>query len=245
MQSKEIEKKQPFLEHLLELRSCLIKAFTGWLVAAIFIYVFSDEILEFIINPLRPYLDSEAKVYFRGLADVFSIQIKLSAILGFILSSPYIIYQLWVFIAPGLYPHEKKWLSYTIIFTSFSFLTGALTAYYLFLPFLLNFFYSFGEKFLVFKPYLKEYISFLLKILLLFGLFFQVPSIIFLLNKLNIFSLEQIKNFRPYAIILSFVFSGLITTGVDPLNQILIALPLTILYEIGILLIKLTNLRRR
>ncbi|MFN3921687.1 MAG: twin-arginine translocase subunit TatC, partial [Caldimicrobium sp.] len=74
MQNKDLEKKQTFIEHLLELRSCLIKAFIGWMVAAVFVYVFSDKILEFIITPLRPYLDSESKVYFRGLADVFSTQ---------------------------------------------------------------------------------------------------------------------------------------------------------------------------
>ncbi len=244
MDEKDLEQKQSFFEHLIELRSCIIKALIGWIISAVLVYLFADEILEFIINPLRPYLGKEEKVYFQGLADVFSTQIKLSAILGFIIGSPYIIYQMWVFVAPGLYPYEKRWLKKIILFTSFSFIVGALVAFYLFVPFLLKFFYSFGEKFLVFKPYLKEYISFLLKTLLLFGLFFQVPSIIFLLNKLDIVRIEQLTNFRPYAIILNFLFASLITTGVDPLYQILIALPLTILYEVGILLIKISNLRR-
>ncbi len=244
MDEKDLEQKQSFFEHLIELRSCITKALIGWIISAVLVYLFADEILEFIINPLRPYLGKEEKIYFKGLADVFSTQIKLSAILGFIIGSPYIIYQMWVFVAPGLYPHEKRWLKKIILFTSFSFIIGALVAFYLFVPFLLKFFYSFGEKFLVFKPYLKEYISFLLNTLLLFGLFFQVPSIIFLLNKLDIVRIEQLTNFRPYAIILNFLFASLITTGVDPLYQILIALPLTILYEVGILLIKISNLRR-
>ncbi|MFN3568511.1 MAG: twin-arginine translocase subunit TatC, partial [Caldimicrobium sp.] len=95
MTGKDFEKKQPFIEHLIELRACIIKAFIGWGVTSILVYVFSDEILEFIINPLRPYLGSEHKVYFRGFADVFSTKIKLSVILGFVLGSPYIIYQIW------------------------------------------------------------------------------------------------------------------------------------------------------
>lgn len=238
------EKKQPFIEHLIELRSCLIKAFLGWIIASILVYLYSDNILEFLINPLRPYLPSSQKVYFKTLPEVFSNEIKISAILGFIIGSPFIFYQLWSFVAPGLYPHEKKWIKITVVFSSFSFLIGDLVAYYLFLPFILKFFYSFGEQFLIFKPYLKEYINFLLKIFLIFGIFFQVPSVIFLLNKLEIVNLEQLKKFRPYAIILSFVFASIITTGVDPLYQILLALPLTVLYEIGIILIKLTTLRR-
>lgn len=242
--SEVIEKKQPFLEHLLELRSCLIRAFFGWLVASIVVYLYTDTILEFLINPLRPYLTGEPKVYFKTLPEVFSNQIKLAVILGFILGSPYIIYQLWKFIAPGLYPHEKRWLKSALILSSFSFLAGALTAFYLFLPFILKFLYSFGEQFLTFKPYLKEYINFLLKILLLFGLFFQIPSVILLIHKLELVSLQQLKNFRPYAIVLSFVIASIATAGFDPLNQILLALPLTALYEISIILIKISNLRR-
>ena len=238
------EKKQPFFEHLIELRACLIKAFIGWVVASILVYLYSDNILEFLINPLRPYLTLSHKVYFKSLTEVFVYEFKISVIIGFVIGSPFILYQLWTFIAPGLYPHEKKWIKLTVIISSFFFLLGDLVAYYLFLPFILKFFYSFGEKFLVFKPYLKEYIDFLLKILLIFGIFFQIPSIIFLLNKLGIVSLDQLKKFRPYAIILSFLVSSILTAGGDPLYQILLALPLTVLYEVGIILSKLIPLRR-
>lgn len=244
MEKNYIETKQSFIEHLLELRKCLIKAFFGWFISALIVYLFIDKVLEFVINPIRPYLTEDSKIYFRGLTDVFSTQIKISAILGFVLGSPYIIYQMWLFVAPGLYSYEKKWLKFIIFLTSFFFLVGTLIAYFLFIPFLLKFFYSFGEKFLIFKPYLKEYISFLLKTLFIFGLFFQVPLVVFFLNKIGIVTLDQLKHFRPYAIILSFIFSGLLTTSIDPLYQIIIALPLTILYEIGILLIKIFALRR-
>ncbi|MCS7199259.1 MAG: twin-arginine translocase subunit TatC [Caldimicrobium sp.] len=238
------DKKQPFIEHLLELRACLIKAFLGWIVSCIVVYIFTDQIIEFLINPLKPFLKEEAKVYFKTLPEVFANQIKISVILGFVIGSPYIIYQLWLFVAPGLYPQEKRWLKSALILSSFSFLIGAVTAFFLFLPFILKFLHSFGAQFLVFKPYLKEYINFLLKILVIFGIFFQVPSIIFLLYKMDIVSLEQLKRFRPYAIVLSFILASVITTGIDPLNQILLALPLTGLYEIGIMIIKIHNLRR-
>jgi len=236
-------KKQPFIEHLIELRSCLIKAFVGWIICSVLVYIYSDKILEFLINPLRPYLTTQ-KIYFKGLAEVFSNEIKISAILGFIIGSPYIIYQLWSFVAPGLYPHEKRWVKKIIFVSSFFFLLGDLLAYYLFLPFILNFFYSFGSQFLTFKPYLKEYIDFLLKIFIIFGIFFQIPAVIYILKSLEIVSLEDLKRFRPYAVILSFVIASILTSGSDPIYLILLALPLTFLYETGIILVKLTNIRR-
>lgn len=238
-----LEKKQTFIEHLIELRSCLIKAFLGWVIASVLVYFYSDHILEFLIHPLRPYL-VEKKIFFKTLPEVFSNEIKIAVILGFIVGSPYIIYQLWSFIAPGLYPHEKKWLKGALFMSSFSFLLGDLFAFYIFLPFILKFFYSFGTQFLMFKPYLKEYINFLLKILLIFGLFFQTPSIIFFIQKLGIVTIEQLKGFRPYAIILSFILASIITAGADPIYQILLALPLTVLYEIGIILTKISKIRR-
>ncbi len=243
MSEAALEKKQSFVEHLLELRSCLIKAFLGWIIASILVYLYSDNILEFLINPLRPYL-ADKKLFFKTLPEVFSNQVKIAVILGLIIGSPYIIYQLWIFIAPGLYPHEKKWLKGALFMSSFSFLIGDLIAFYFFLPFILKFFYSFGSQFLIFKPYLKEYINFLLKLFLIFGLFFQTPSIIFFIHKLGIATLDQLKAFRPYAIILSFVLASILTAGADPIYQILLALPLTILYEIGIILIKITQFRR-
>ncbi|MCS7150724.1 MAG: twin-arginine translocase subunit TatC [Caldimicrobium sp.] len=238
------EKKQPFIEHLLELRITLIRALVGWLISSIVVYIYTDHIIEFLINPLRPFLKEAPKVYFKTLPEVFSNQIKISVILGFILGSPYIIYQIWKFIAPGLYPQEKKWLKAAIILSSFSFLIGDIVAFFLFLPFILKFLYSFGEQFLVFKPYLREYINFLLKILLTFGIFFQIPSVIFLIYKMEMVSLAQLKSFRPYAVIISFILASIVTTGFDPLNQILLALPLTVLYEVGIILIKIYNIRR-
>lgn len=239
------EKKQPFIEHLLELRSCLIKALIAWLVASIVVYIFSDRVIEFLLNPLRPFVSVNQKVYFKTLPEVFSNKLKLSAILGFILGSPYIFYQLWIFVAPGLYSHERRWIKIAFFMSSLSFLVGALTAFYLFIPFILKFLYSFGERFLIFKPYLGEYINFLLKLLLLFGIFFQVPSLIYTLHKIGIVELQQLKHFRPYAIIIAFIFSSIITSGFDPVNLLLLALPLTFLYEVGIILIKLDPFKRR
>lgn len=239
------KKRQPFIEHLLELRSCLIRALVCWTIVSIIVYVYSDRVIEFFLDPLRPYLAEEHKVYFKTLPEVFANKLKLSVILGFILGSPYIIYQLWIFVAPGLYPHERRWVKIAFFLSSLSFLLGALTAYYLFLPFILNFLYSFGERFLTFKPYLGEYINFLLRLLLLFGILFQIPTLVYVLERVGIVELDQLKKFRPFAVILAFIISGILTTGIDPVNQLLLAIPLTALYEVGIILIKLDPFKRR
>ncbi len=236
------DKKQPLTDHLIELRGCIIKAFVGWSISAVISYIFAEKIINFLVLPLEKVASSS--VFFRTFPEVFSVYIKLSIIMGFIIGSPYIIYQLWSFIAPGLYPHEKKWVKSALVLTCFSFIIGDLVAYYIFLPFILKFFYSFGEKFLTFKPFLKEYISFSLKVFIIFGILFQIPSFLLMLSLFGIADYEKLKKFRPYAIILSFLISAILTSGADPLNQILLALPLTVLYEVGIILVRLSKFKK-
>ena len=240
------DKKQTFVEHLLELRSCLIKAFIFWVVSSILVYIFAEKVIEFLTQPLYHILPpKDQHIFFKTSPEVFTIYLKLSIILGFIVGSPLILYQLWSFVAPGLYPHEKKWVKSAIFLTCFAFLIGDILAYYLFLPFILKFFYSFGERFLIFKPFLKEYVSFVLKIFIIFGVIFQVPSLMLLLSLLDLVDYEQFKKFRPYAIVISFLIAAVLTTSIDPLNQILLALPLTILYEVGIILTRFVKIKKR
>ncbi|NPA40622.1 MAG: twin-arginine translocase subunit TatC [Thermodesulfobacteria bacterium] len=239
------ELKQSFVDHLVELRGCLVKAFIGWAVGAIIAYILSPKIIQVFLYPLFKAIPREHIIYFRTFPEVFSTYLKLGIIVGFIIGSPYILYQLWNFIAPGLYPHEQKWVKLTVFLTCFSFLIGDLVAYFLFLPYLLKFLYSFGERFLVFKPFLTEYINFILKFFVFAGVIFQLPAFMILLAKLELVGLEEFSKFRPYAIILSFVIAAVVTGGADPLTQILIALPLTLLYEVGIILVRLVQIKSK
>ncbi|HAA84408.1 MULTISPECIES: twin-arginine translocase subunit TatC [Thermodesulfobacterium] len=239
-QIKEVEeKKLSLIEHLLELRACLIKAFIGWVIASVIAYFLADHIIDLLLKPLMKAIPQQNYVFFRTFPEVFASYLKLSIITGFIFGSPYIFYQLWSFIAPGLYPHEQKWVKTAVFLTSFAFILGDLLAYFFFLPFILKFLYSFGEKFLVFKPFLKDYISFCLRFFLIIGAVFQIPSFMVLLNRLEIVNYEGFKKFRPYAILLAFFISAILTGGGDPFNQIILAIPLTLLYETGIILIRL------
>lgn len=244
-ESVEEFKKQTLVEHLIELRNCLIKSFIGWAIGAVVSYFSAEYIINFLLLPLYKIASPDPKVFFRIFPEVFLVYLKLSIIVGFIISSPYIFYQIWLFISPGLYPQEKKWIKSAVFLTCFSFLIGDFLAYFIFLPAILKFLYSFGEKFLVFKPFLNEYISFVLKFFIIFGILFQIPPFLFLLSKLGLITSSQLKNFRPYAIILAFLISAIITSGPDPLNQLLLAIPLTLLYEVGIILVKLGEFKKK
>ncbi len=242
-QKEEVQfKEQPFIEHLLELRSCLIRIFIIWVIFAIFVYIFSKKIIYLLTLPLYKILPSaDRQIFFRTFPEVFTTYLKLSIIGGFIAGSPLIFYEFWKFIAPGLYPHEKRILKLTVFLGCSAFLIGDIFAYFIFLPAIFKFFYSFGSEFLVFKPFLKEYINFVLKLFIFFGVLFQMPAVMVLLEKAGIVSYESFKKLRPYIIVLIFFISAVVTTSPDPLNQLLIAIPLTILYEIGIILIRITN----
>ncbi|NAZ30003.1 MAG: twin-arginine translocase subunit TatC [Caldimicrobium sp.] len=232
-----LEKKQPFWEHLIELRFRLIRAFIAWVLGSILAYVYSDDLISLLINPLQKILPpSQHLVYFKTLPEVFSVQIKLSLICGFFIGSPYIFYQIWLFVAPGLYPHEKKLAKLVFFLSSFAFIIGILVAYFFFLPALIYYLYSFGERFLQFKPYLSEYINFVLKLFIFIGASFQLPTALVVLTKLSIVSKETLKKTRPYAILASFIASAFLTPSTDPVNQILLALTLTFLFELGIFL---------
>ncbi|MCS7278884.1 MAG: twin-arginine translocase subunit TatC [Thermodesulfobacteriaceae bacterium] len=241
---EEIEDKKSFLFHLIELRSCIIKAFLGWIFFSILVYLKVEEIIEFLLRPLYESFYVEKVIFFKTFPEVFSIYIKIALIGGFILGSPYIFFQFWNFIAPGLYFYEKRWIKKAFLLTCFAFLFGSSLAYFVFLPFIMKILYSLGESFLVFKPLLTDYITFVLKMFLLFGIVFQLPSFLLFLFSVKLINSHLLRLYRGYFIILFFLVSALITSSKDPLDQILLGLFLTILYEVSIILIKIVEVRR-
>ncbi len=239
-----LEHKKSFISHLIELRACLIKAFVSWVIASILVYLKIESTIAFLLKPLYKNLPLEEVIFFKTFTEVFSLYIKIAIIGGFILGSPYIFYQLWNFVAPGLYSHEKKWIKIAFLLTCFAFLFGTLLAYFAFIPFIIKILSSFGKNFLTFKPFLNEYISFVLKIFILFGIVFQLPSFIFFLFFLQLINSRFLKTYRGYFIIFFFLISAIVTSSSDPLNQILLGILLTILYEISIICIKIIEFRR-
>jgi sec-independent protein translocase protein TatC len=169
---------------------------------------------------------------------------KIAFFASLFITSPYIFYQLWKFIAPGLYPRERRYVVPFVIFSSFLFLAGVVFGYFIVLPPAFGFFVSFTTDALKPMISLREYLSFAIKMLLAFGLSFELPVLIFFLAKLGIISSQLLRKQRRYAIVLIFVTAAIITPSPDAVTQILMALPLLILYECSIFIAKFVEKKK-
>ena len=183
-------------------------------------------------------LPKNSHMIFTGLPEAFFIYMKIAFFASLFFTSPYIFYQIWRFIAPGLYPSEKRYVIPFVISSTFLFIAGVLFGYFLALPPAFEFFVAFGTDFL--KPMIsfREYLSFSLKMLLAFGLSFELPVFIFFMAKLGIVNTAMLRKKRRYAILIIFIVAAVLTPSPDAFSQILMAVPLMVLYEISIFLAK-------
>ncbi len=230
----EDDEKIPLTEHLEELRSRLIKSFMAVAVFFAISYAFKEKIFDILVRPLMVVMEAGDTLIFTGLPEAFFTYLKVSFLSGIMFASPVIIYQFWKFVAPGLYENEKK-LFYPIIFMStLCFVGGALFGYYVVFPFGFKFFLGFATESIKPFPSMKEYVSFASKLLLAFGLVFELPLVITFLARIGLVSVEFLKTNRKYALLIFFIFAAILTPP-DVVTQVLMALPLMILYEISII----------
>jgi sec-independent protein translocase protein TatC len=225
---------QPITTHLTELRNRMIKCFIGIGIFFVGSYFFKEELFNILVAPLKKVMNTGDKLIYTGLPEAFFTYIKTSLITGIMLASPIIIYQFWVFIAPGLYKNEKKVLIPIVFLSSFFFLAGSSFGYFLVFPLGFKFFLSFTTDTISALPSMKEYLSFASKLLLAFGLAFELPLVLTFLAKLGIVSVDFLKKKRKYAILLFFL-GGAILTPPDVVTQVMMAVPLMLLYEISII----------
>lgn len=229
------DEKVSFIEHLEELRYRLIVCLLSVLVGTVVAYVFKEEIFRFISEPLLKALPPQDRhLIFTGLLEAFMVYLKASFFAGLMISVPVILYQLWAFISPGLYPQERRLALPFIFFASFFFLGGAVFGYYVVFPYGFQFFVGFSGEFIKPLPSMKEYLSFATFLLLAFGIVFELPIFIFFLAKLGIVHPRTLRKGRRYAIPVIFMASAILTPGPDPVSQCLMAVPLCVLYELGI-----------
>ena len=219
-------------DHLEELRRRLIIALVSVGFFSLLCFFFSDQILEIMIIPIKHYVYS---LYFLSPYEAFMIKIKLSLIVGVIISSPLIFYQLWKFISPGLYISEKEKVLPLVLISTGLFLLGALFAYYGIVPFALNFFLNFQTPSLEPLISIGSYISFFLSFILIFGIVFELPVLLIGLMVLGVIKAEFLKAQRKVVIVAIFVLAAVLTPTVDLITQFLLAVPLWILFELSIL----------
>ena len=230
------EGKSPFTEHLGELRDRLVRSFIAVGIGFAGAYFFKEKLFEFLTAPLIIAMgeNGNAQMIFTGLPEAFFTYLKVAFLAGLILATPVIFYQFWMFIAPGLYDKEKRLMLPIVFLSTFFFVGGALFGYFIVFPFGFKFFLGFASNIIKPLPSMREYLSFSSKLLLAFGLVFELPLIITFLARLGMVSVEFLKKNRKYALLLFFVAAAILTPP-DVVTQIMMALPLIILYEISII----------
>ncbi len=229
--------KQPFLAHLEELRNRLIVCAIAIGIGFVISYIFSKQLFSFLILPLTEVLPADSHLIFTNLPEMFIAYIKVALIAGIILAIPVIFYELWMFMAPALYRREKGYLIPFVLFSSILFLVGSLFGYLVVFPYSFKFFIGFATEDIQALPSVKQYFSFTIRLLLAFGVVFELPVVVFFMTKIGLITPDSMKRFRKFAILSSFILSAILTPP-DVATQIMMALPIIILYEVSIIISK-------
>jgi sec-independent protein translocase protein TatC len=230
------EGKSPFTEHLGELRDRLVRSFiavgTGFAGA----YFFKEKLFELLTAPLIIAMgeNGNAQMIFTGLPEAFFTYLKVSLLAGIIFATPVLFYEFWMFVSPGLYRTEKKYLLPIVFLSVFFFLLGSSFGYFIVFPYGFKFFLGFATQTIQAMPSMKEYLSFASKMLLAFGFVFELPLVLTFMARMGLVTVPFLKKNRKYALLFFFVGAALITPP-DVVTQVMMALPLMILYEISII----------
>ena len=233
-------KPMPFLDHLEELRWRILKGLSAVIVGAVLCGIFVNDILAALIHPART---EENALVLQTLKPMGMFMVKLEIVLvgGAILALPFLIYQIWIFVAPGLFAGERRFITFVIASSTVCFVLGAILAYWLVIPLAMAFFVGMTVDTGVAPQFdIGMYIGFVLRLLVVFGLVFELPVVTFFLAKMGIATKERMRKGRRYAILVGFVLAAILTPP-DPLSQILMALPLVVLYEISIWIARFVN----
>ena len=226
--------KQPLMAHLLELRNRLLRIFIVVLVVFAALFPFSESLYLYVSEPLREFLPSSSTMIATEVTSPFLTPFKLALVSAMFISMPYILYQLWAFVAPALYKQEKK-VALPLFFTSvILFYAGMAFAYYLVFPLVFLFFTSVAPEGISVMPDIRAYLDFVLKLFMAFGLSFQIPIAVVILSWLGTVNPDNLAKKRPYVFVLCFVV-GMLLTPPDIISQVLLAIPMWLLFEVGIL----------
>ncbi|MBT6305455.1 twin-arginine translocase subunit TatC [Rhodospirillaceae bacterium] len=233
--------KAPLLEHLAELRKRLLVCCVGIIIAFFGFYFVSADIYNFLVHPLALATEGQVgrRMIFTGLHEAFLTQVKVAFFASICFSFPVLSVQIWRFIAPGLYSKEKRAFFPFILATPLFFILGASFVYYMVIPLAWEFFLSFEQSAgngilpMQLEPKVDEYLSLIMRLIIAFGICFELPVLIVLLTKVGLTNSKGLKNKRKYAVLIAFVVAAVITPP-DVISQILLAVPIIVLYEISI-----------
>ena len=236
-EDEEVDREQPLMSHLLELRNRLVRACLSVVVVFLCLSPFMKTIFDFLSKPLMVALPEGAKMLATGVVAPFFVPLKVTLFLAFLLALPYVLYQMWAFIAPGLYKREKR-LVFPILFSSvMMFALGMLYCYFIVFRMVFVFIAGFSPESVNFAPDIDAYFSFVITMFVAFGVTFEVPIVVMVLNRIGAASYEKLAKIRPYVIVGAFVLAAVVTPP-DVMSQCLLAVPLVVIYEVGLWMVK-------
>jgi sec-independent protein translocase protein TatC len=228
--------RMSFLDHLDELRRRLIVSaaavFVGFLVA----FAFINRIFAFIMRPLQQILPEGGKLMYTEPAEAFLLYMKVAALVGLLLAAPVVLWQLWLFIAPGLYANEKRFAIPFVLFSTFFFLAGALFSHYMVFPWAWRFFAGFSTDYMEFRPKIEPVFSLYVRMMLAMGLVFEMPTLVLFLARIGLVTPRFLIRNTKYAVLVIFIVAAVLTPGPDIVSQLLMAGPMTLLYAISIVI---------
>ena len=227
--------EQPFVAHLMELRDRLIKSIVavGVVAAVLAIYPGPGHLYDLLAQPLVAHLPRGATLIATSVISPFMVPLKILLMAAFLIALPVVLYQVWAFVAPGLYSHERRMVLPLVVSSTLLFFSGVAFCYFLVFGRVFAFIQSFAPKSITAAPDIEAYLSFVLTMFLAFGMAFEVPIAVVVLARLGIVSIEQLKHFRGYFIVLAFVVAAVVTPP-DVVSQLALAIPMCLLYEVGI-----------
>jgi sec-independent protein translocase protein TatC len=238
--------QETFLSHLIELRERLVHALIAVAVVfvALFVWPGSGPIYDFLALPLMKALPEGTKMIATGVVTPFLIPVKVTATLAFMVALPYVLYQVWAFVAPGLYEHEKKLALPIVVASTLLFFLGVAFCYYFVFGRVFHFIHEFAPKSITPAPDIEAYFSFVLTMFIAFGITFEIPIVVVVLVRMGLVSVEKLAQARPYVIVGAFVIAAIVTPP-DVLSQFMLALPMCLLYEAGLLLARFVKKRQK
>lgn len=229
-----------FLSHLFELRDRLIRALASVLVVFVCLFPWAKELYALLAQPLLASLPAGGQMIATDVVGVFLVPMKVALMVAFLIALPYVLYQVWAFVAPGLYAHEKKLALPLVAASVVLFFIGMSFAYFLVFPTVFGFMAKVAPDGVAWMTDIEKYLSFVMSTFIAFGVTFEVPIIVIVLVQMGIVSLAKLRELRPYVIVGAFVI-GAIFTPPDVISQLMLAIPLCLLYELGMLMARFVS----
>jgi sec-independent protein translocase protein TatC len=228
--------EETFISHLIELRDRLVKASIGIAIvcAALMAWPGPSRIYDFLAEPMIAALPAGSKMIATGVISPFLVPMKLTLLIAFILSLPWVFYQVWAFVAPGLYAHEKKLVLPLVISSSVLFILGVAFCYFFVFGRVFHFISTFAPTSIAVTPDIENYLDFVMSMCLAFGVTFEVPVVVVILVRMGIVSIEKLKSIRAYVVVGAFVIAAIVTPP-DVVSQLALAIPMCLLYELGLI----------